>query len=860
MASAEYKMKLAQPLIETAAELAGLLADAKQVRPRGLSGDGGFGDCDWQARPVCHDSKDGESFVFGDAIGGGLILRCRAGCKELPKTVGNALNARIQTRNADGSLFWGGKDTSLRQPRRYKAPEVKGSFAKPLPAGFNLADLFASRRWMAGDGKQGATFNLRGELVGFRHSKPAEKGGAALARFGGQTTETDKKGRDYEIRILAWGTRSQIERLIEREGSLTAKESRPCLLLTGDAKTPASEAIGAIDFDYKPDSDPDGVGRGWRDAAFKLLKAAGCPIWLSTSGNGFHALFGLRSDELGGGFWQREPEPYPPDGAFHGARIDLYAAGAKRLIAMRFDKPAANTSDDTPIPSIGRAALMDGLANLTPIPRVVQKRAEKTQSESEANSEQETDTDGREKRDNAVEGSGGSLGGGQEDTARGRPLKSADDGRPSGGGGQAATDGGGAGGAGQSQPREAEARESDESELGGEIVALLESDGVPRTTKRLAMVLDGGNLPPQITPTQVESEMFALVAEGFVRRDGDYWLADKAEVAVLNVGEVYCADSTLGVHCGALIAADGADYCEAHSAAAIYPVGETAADCEPCRAAERRGAVGGACYKHNSIWGGTKPREKESEQAALAEIAAKAQEGAAEADAKHSGETPPVVLRLRYDDYDRIESQTDLTDDEVAARADAFRRANPLLENRADFDCVGVLVKPKHRCGADCAYKKASPRFSPRDHEMALQLGGKTPLLLGHSYELAESGRDWRIHRVIALAKWRAQLNPYGIAVLDGGEARSWYPMSNGLYVLVGEGEAGEINLSYEPAEQLSEVDPRRYETVEVKTADYALLTNDGDRQAWRESMLAFYNDDPRFVRLIDAEIRRESH
>ncbi len=378
--SPEFKAILARPLVETAAELEAYLAnpqDNAQYQPGAANG---YADCKRMATPPCHASKSGLAFVYGDSREGGVTIRCMAACSPLYRTVENALGIRIQARMPNGRMRWRGGESAKRAapppklPKR-EPPSPEPLFALPTPDGYSLDDLFAAKRWIVANGKRGAGFQYGGEYCGFRQSKTAAAGGVKTARYGARdVVETDKSGREYRLRVLAWGARRQVDAL---RGMIPNKPHfTTAIALSGDADTPADSAIGVIDFDYKPidkdtgeNNDPEGIGGGWRDSCLELLAAAGCPIWRSTSGNGFHAVFSAPADELGGGVWLREPQRYPPLGASHGgAGIDIYAPGAKRLVAFRFDKPAANTDSGAIIPTIAYRDMMAALAHGTAIP------------------------------------------------------------------------------------------------------------------------------------------------------------------------------------------------------------------------------------------------------------------------------------------------------------------------------------------------------------------------------------------------------------------------------------------------------------------------------------------------------------
>ena len=360
----DFGERLKLPLVSNAFELAAHLGGVKpnpEYQPNAVNG---YSDCKWAADAPCHDSKSGRAFVFGDASSGGVTIRCMS-CSGggLYQRVEDALGVRIQMRRSDGSFrYWQNdkppKTGDLMPKSLTKAPPPEHAplNALPLPDGYTLGDMFAAKRWFLANGKKPATFKWKGTLWGFRQSLPIEDGGAAAARDGGVTTVRERSdGSEYSVRILGWESLSRVEMLRAKRSE--ARGFGIGLALTGDETALADGALAVVDFDYKPDADSDGKGAAWRDAVKAALASFGCPIWDSTSGNGFHAVFGIPEGELGGGWlWQSEPEAYP-QAMWHGARIDLFAAGCKRLVAIRTDKPAANISSSVVIPLIGRERL-----------------------------------------------------------------------------------------------------------------------------------------------------------------------------------------------------------------------------------------------------------------------------------------------------------------------------------------------------------------------------------------------------------------------------------------------------------------------------------------------------------------------
>lgn len=177
------------PRVETADQLARLLSGVKARRWREYS---------YVANPPCHASSSRESFAFGDASGGGLVVYCWACEGETVEQAENALGVALQVRRQDGSLRYrdGGVGRSTR-PLSTAAPtsppQVQRLHATPLGEGITLADFFSTRHWLLSRGK-GKPASAKGGSAAWRQSRDPERGGILLARHGGVVRETDGRG------------------------------------------------------------------------------------------------------------------------------------------------------------------------------------------------------------------------------------------------------------------------------------------------------------------------------------------------------------------------------------------------------------------------------------------------------------------------------------------------------------------------------------------------------------------------------------------------------------------------------------------------------------------------------------------
>lgn len=210
---------------------------------------------------------------------------------------------------------------------------------------FTLRDLARSPIWIAVRNKRPVTWRRRGELIGWRYSRPE---GVAIARFGGTVT-VRQRDRDIPLHILPWSTARGVERTLVQHGQGGAKRQ---LCLTGDSETPFDLDIACIDFDVHAADNPAAAVLTWRDNVAARLADARCPVTTSSGGVGFHALVRVNPAE-----WPRKVLVDVDDAA--GLAIEILPPGAKVAVALDLGSMANESGWDAEIPYFSRGDLVD---------------------------------------------------------------------------------------------------------------------------------------------------------------------------------------------------------------------------------------------------------------------------------------------------------------------------------------------------------------------------------------------------------------------------------------------------------------------------------------------------------------------
>ena len=371
MATTGWKERARRPRIATASDLARSLTNVRDhSRPP----------YQFTADAPCHGSKNpgaGDSFHFGDHPQGGLVLgcwQCKGGA-DMVQRIEDLWGVGIQVRWPNGRLRY----TFGAQEQLYAPPyALPGDTPPPIghkrdsssvryhatagPTRFTLQDLKDAPVWFAGKGKAAWQHEVKGKAYGFRHSLAPEDGGMAVARFGGEGQWNRPDGARVPIMVYPWMPLADLEGRIARRPD--ADHLRPCLSLAGTPELPHPLDVLVIDLDYAPSEDTQGRGNRFRAQLRAQLSGAGAPMFSSSSGNGWHALVRMDDAFLETARIDGTDSRFPLDRKLkigNSAVAEIFPAGARRHVVIRWGHPLANGRPECTIPVVSRDFLMEQL-------------------------------------------------------------------------------------------------------------------------------------------------------------------------------------------------------------------------------------------------------------------------------------------------------------------------------------------------------------------------------------------------------------------------------------------------------------------------------------------------------------------
>lgn len=214
--------------------------------------------------------------------------------------------------------------------------EVDLMCAEPDGCGMSMGVLMELPVWFGCEGKKLVYRKWEGRTCCWKQSLTMPAGDIRKVRMGGAHRDWYKDGSDRWVQILRHGSYREVSEVLGRiaggrdgwEGRAGVGGFAPAMSLAGDESWSFPAALGVVDVDYKPAEDGDGMGRRMRNQLARLWSGAGFGLFRSQSGKSFHCWFRL---DRRVGFRAVSAQA----GLGSGLGVEIYLAGAKRLIAAR---------------------------------------------------------------------------------------------------------------------------------------------------------------------------------------------------------------------------------------------------------------------------------------------------------------------------------------------------------------------------------------------------------------------------------------------------------------------------------------------------------------------------------------------
>ena len=292
---------------------------------------------------------------------------------------------------------WQGGPASSSSRRRTPTPpdlarmaQRQKSFRGTVRKGpYTVADLKAESIWFVHSGKAPYQHKIEGGLAGYRQSLPPERGDVARARYGGEIIWENKHRVPHRFLVYPHRPYQRIAELIPRFPTWPGQDIFPSISLAGNASYPHPTDLVIVDFDLKPaECDETGLAMAFRDRVKVAAMNKGALVCLSTSGNGFHAVFRMPPVWVHTNGRRGTETRYPKnrkEKVGGGASIDIFPAGFRSHVALKLENAVTDASPEAVIPYIGETELWRMLTDALKVARadVPRTAAEQPQDEQE---------------------------------------------------------------------------------------------------------------------------------------------------------------------------------------------------------------------------------------------------------------------------------------------------------------------------------------------------------------------------------------------------------------------------------------------------------------------------------------------
>ena len=254
---------------------------------------------------------------------------------------------------------------------------------------YTVADLKAESMWFVHSGKAPYQHTIKGGLAGYRQSLPPERGDVARARYGGEIVWLDRHKIPHRFLVYPHRPYQRIADLIPGFPTWPVQKLFPSISLAGNASHPHPTDLVIVDFDLKPsECDETGLAVAFRDQVMAAAISKGALVCLSTSGNGFHAVFRMPPSWVHTNGRRGTETRYPKnrkEKVGGGASIDIFPAGFRYHVALKLENAVTDASPESVIPYIGETELWRMLTDALNAARadVARAAAEQPQEEQE---------------------------------------------------------------------------------------------------------------------------------------------------------------------------------------------------------------------------------------------------------------------------------------------------------------------------------------------------------------------------------------------------------------------------------------------------------------------------------------------
>ena len=226
---------------------------------------------------------------------------------------------------------------------------------------YTVADLKAESMWFVHSGKAPYQHTIKGGLAGYRQSLPPERGDVARARYGGEIVWLDRHKIPHRFLVYPHRPYQRIADLIPGFPTWPDQKLFPSISLAGNASHPHPTDLVIVDFDLKPsECDETGLAMAFRDRVKAAAISKGALVCLSTSGNGFHAVFRMPPSWVHTNGRRGTETRYPKnrkEKVGGGASIDIFPAGFRYHVALKLENAVTDASPEAVIPYIGETEL-----------------------------------------------------------------------------------------------------------------------------------------------------------------------------------------------------------------------------------------------------------------------------------------------------------------------------------------------------------------------------------------------------------------------------------------------------------------------------------------------------------------------